>query len=277
MAQETINKLATLEMKGLKPLTWSDQVIRNIGDALVMTRRNLTYYVRVPELLVFSTIQPVMFLLLFTYVFGGAIDTPNGTYINFLMPGILLQTVVFGGTAATIGLAEDLKKGLIDRFRALPMSRSAVLAGRTVADTFRNLFVIVLMTLVGYLIGFRFETGIGNFALAVGLMLLFGHAMEWIFAWIGMLVKDPEAAQVASFVWVFPIVFASSIYVPTETMPQALRVFAENQPVTIVTSLARDLILGGPADDWGRALAWILGIWIIFAYLAIRQYRLSAG
>lgn len=254
------------------------RVTWNLADALVITRRNLLYYVRLPQLLVFSTIQPVMFVLLFSYVFGGAIDTPNGDYINYLIPGIMVQTALFGGSATAVGLATDLSKGLVDRFRSLPMSRSAVLAGRTLADSVRNLFVILLMILVGTLIGFRIQDGLLNAALAVLLVVFFGHAMSWIFAWIGMLVKDPETAQVAGFVWVFPLVFASSIFVPVQTMnPEWLRIFAENQPISVVTNASRGLILGTGTDDVVPALLWSLGIWIVAATLAIRQYRRSAN
>ncbi len=254
-----------------------DVIRKNIADTVVITRRNLLYYLRVPQLLIFSTIQPIMFLLLFTYVFGGSIQTQAGDYINFLLPGILVQSVLFGGTATAIGLAEDLSKGLIDRFRSLPMARPAVLAGRTVADTVRNLFVVVLMITVGYIIGFRFSQGPLAAIGAIGIIILFGHVMSWVFAWVGILVKDPETAQVAGFVWVFPLVFASSVFVPTETMPALLKFFAENQPVTAITSVARVWMVGG---DMGtnliRAIFWLLAIWFVFANLAIREYRRAA-
>lgn len=245
----------------------------NITDALVITRRNLMYYIRLPQLLVFSTIQPVMFLLLFAYVFGGAIATPNGSYINYLLPGIIVQTVLFGGTATTIGLAEDLSKGLIDRFRSLPMARSAVLAGRTIADSVRNTFVVVLMIVVGYIIGFRFQNSLIPTLGALAIVILFGHVMSWVSANIGLLVKDPETAQVAGFIWIFPMVFASSIFVPPSTMPRALQVFAENQPVSVIATVVRDLMLDIPTDDVWKALAWLAAIWLVFMPLAVTQYR----
>lgn len=254
-----------------------ERVWWNIHDTLVIARRNLTYYTRLPQLLVFSTIQPVMFLLLFTYVFGGAIRTPGGEYINYLLPGILIQTVMFGGTQTTIGLAEDLSKGLIDRFRSLPMGRAAVLAGRTVADSIRNLFVVILMISVGYIISFEFQNGLLNALIAVAVLILFGHAMSWIFATIGMVVKDPETAQVAGFIWVFPLIFASSIFVPTATMPDTLRTFAENQPVSVVANVVRDLTLGTSTGDFWLALVWIAAIWLVFAPIAVWQYRRAAS
>lgn len=260
-------------------------LLKNFHDVAVMTRRNLLYYIRVPQLLVFSSIQPVMFLLLFTYVFGGSIEnTPllantGIDYINYLLPGILVQTVLFGGQATAVGLSEDLSKGLIDRFRSLPMARSAVLAGRTVADTIRHALVMTLMIVVGYIIGFEFANGILPTTLSLLLILAFGHAGSWIFAYIGMLVKDPETAQVAGFVWIFPLVFASSIFVPTETMPELLRVFAENQPVSVITIAARELMTfdGTISSTFYEAVAWVLAIWGVFAALAIRQYRRSAN
>jgi len=267
----TIQRTTPQNASTLQRLSW------NFTDAMVMTWRNLMYYLRVPQLLVFSTIQPVMFLLLFTYVFGSAINTPGGEYINYLLPGILVQTVLFGGTATTVGLATDLSKGLVDRFRSLPMARSAVLAGRTIADSIRNIFVILLMILVGYMIGFRFQNGAGNAILAIMLVIAFGHVFSWIFAFVGMVVKDPETAQVAGFVWVFPLVFASSVFVPTDNMTPVLKAFAENQPITVVTNTVRSLILGLPTDDELMAVLWLIGIYAVFVPLAIRQYRRSAG
>ena len=262
-----INSLPAQRTSDLTRLWW------NFTDSVVMARRNLMYYLRLPQLLVFSTIQPVMFLLLFTYVFGGAIATQAGKYINYLLPGIIVQAALFGGTATAIGLAEDLSKGLIDRFRSLPMARASVLAGRTIADSIRNVFVVTLMLLVGTLIGFRFQGGALHAALAFILVIAFGHVFSWIFAFIGMMVKDPETAQVAGFVWVFPLVFASSIFVPTRTMPNWLRIFAENQPVSVVTNVVRGLTLGTSTDDWWKAALWLVSIYLIFAPLAVWRYR----
>lgn len=247
-----------------------------IADALVMTRRNLLKYVRVPTLLMFSTIQPVMFVLLFNYVFGGAIGaaTPGVEYLDFLMPGIFVQVSVFGSTNTGVGLAEDMSKGLVDRFRSLPMARSAVLAGRTTGDLVRNTFVVVLMTVVGMLIGFRFHAGLLKAVAALLLAAVFGLAFSWISATIGLAVKDVESAQAAGFVWVFPLVFASSAFVPVETMPGWLQVFADVNPITVTVDSIRALVLGGPiwTHLW-KALAWIGGILAVFIPLAVDRYR----
>jgi len=243
-------------------------------DAVVIARRNLLMILRTPQLLVFSTIQPVMFVLLFRYVFGGAINVPGTNYADFLLPGVFVQTVVFGGTAAAVALATDLNAGIVDRFRSLPMARSAVLAGRTAADAVRNVFVIALMVIVGYAVGFRFQ---GGFPAAVGAMaiaLLFGYAFSWFFAFIGMLVRDPETAQVAGFVPLFPLVFASSIFVSPRTMPSWLRPFAEHQPISKVANAVRGLSLGtATTSDVVVALLWIGGMLIVFAPLATWRYR----
>ncbi len=243
-------------------------------DALVIARRNLLTIIRTPQLLVFSTIQPVMFVLLFRFVFGGSISVPTGNYASFLLPGVFVQTVVFGSTTAAVALAYDLKGGIIDRFRSLPMARSAVLAGRTAADAVRNLFVIVLMVLVGYAVDFRFEGGVLGALGAMGIALLFGYAFSWFFALVGMLVRDPETAQVAGFVPLFPLVFASSIFVSPATMPSWLRAFAEHQPITIVADAVRGLSLGtATTSDVVTALLWIAAMLLVFAPLATWRYR----
>ena len=256
-----------------------------IHDGLVLTRRNLLRYTRIPTLLVFSTVQPVMFVLLFRYVFGGAITAlPPGarTYVNYLMPGIFVQTAIFGATQTGIGLAEDLASGIIDRFRSLPTARSAVLAGRTTADLFRNLFVVLLMTVVGYLVGFRFQEGPILAGLAIGLAVLVGFAFSWISAAIGLAIRELESVQAASFVWIFPLTFASSAFVPIEGMPGWLQAFARNNPVTIWANTMRAFTLG---DDFVRAIGETMGgltlrsgLWVgallaIFVPLSIRIYR----
>ncbi len=257
------------------PLYWM------CADVVTMVERNLLRYVRLPQLLIFSTVQPVMFLLLFTYVFGGAIRAgAGGSYIDYLLPGILVQTAVFGAIQTGVGLTEDLTKGLIDRFRSLPMARSAVLAGRTAADMMRNIFVILLMLAVGYAIGFRLQGSVSDFVTAFAILLLFGFAFSWISATIGMLVKNTETAQVAGFIWVFPLVFASAVFVPVETMPDWLRVFAEINPITVTVNGVRALMLNSEtAAETARhawlALAWIAGILAVFMPLAIRLYRRS--
>jgi ABC transporter DrrB family efflux protein len=258
--------------------------------ASIITKRNLLRNIRLPQLVLFATVQPVMFLLLFNYVFGGAITagTPAGTdqYINWLIPGILVQTAVFGAAQTSLGLTEDLAAGMIDRFRSLPMARSAVLAGRTIADLARNVFVNSLMLVVGALLGWRFGQGFWSMALGVAVVLLFGYSMSWVMATIGLAVKSPEAAQSAGFLPIFPLVFASSVFVPTETMPDWLQTFANVQPITILTNTARSLMLPEEATaflglDSGelllRSLGWIVVILAVFAPLAVRQYRRAVG
>lgn len=252
----------------------------------VVTKRNVLRNLRLPQLILFATVQPVMFLLLFNYVFGGAIagggNTGGVDYINFLIPGILVQTAVFGAGQTSLGLTEDLSAGVIDRFRSLPMARSAVLAGRTIADLLRNVFVNSLMLVVGFLMGWRFEQGFLGMVVGVAMVLLFGYSMSWVMATIGLTVKTPEAAQSAGFLPIFPLVFASSVFVPVESMPNWLRGFAENQPITVLTNTARSLMLpdevaAGLGLDTGTLLlqsaGWILAILAVFAPLAVRQYR----
>jgi ABC transporter DrrB family efflux protein len=257
---------------------------RAVTDTLVITRRNLLRNVRLPQLLLFSTIQPVMFLLLFTYVFGGAISqaVPGGLeYVQFLMPGLLIQIAAFGAGQTALGLTEDLAKGVIDRFRSLPMSRSAVLAGRTLADLLRNAAVLTLMLTVGFAIGFRYETSFLGFVAGVVLSLLFAYSLSWVMATIGLYVRNPEATQSAVFLPIFPLVFASSVFLPTETMPDWLRTFADHQPITVVANAVRGLMLGEEFLRQGQSvagqvlasLAWIAGITLVFSLLAIRAYR----
>lgn len=258
-----------------------------LTHTLVITRRNLLRNIRLPQLLVFATIQPVMFLVLFNFVFGGAITQGGpaaaaGAYINWLIPGILVQSAVFGATQTAVGLTEDLKAGVIDRFRSLPMARSAVLTGRTNADMVRNLWVLGLMLGVGFLLGWRFGQGFPRMALAVLVVLLFAYAMSWVMACMGLAIKDTEAVQVAGFLPIFPLVFASSVFVPTDTMPDWLQAFANNQPITIISNTARSLMLPEQAvaaigfDRTAlvlQSLVWSLGIILVFATLAVRLYR----
>ena len=254
-----------------------------LSDAGVMTWRNLLRWVRLPQLLVVSTIQPIMFVLLFNFVFGGPIDIAGiDNYIDYLLAGIFVQATTFGATQTGVALAEDLDKGVIDRFRSLPMSRGAVLAGRTAADALRGLFVVGLMTLVGALIGFRFQAGVLSALAAVAIVVAFGFALCWVAAVIGMSMRGAEAAQAASFVWVFPLVFASSAFVPTQEMPAWLAAFADNQPVSAVANAARALMLGEPGEAIAgasagslalQALAWVAGILAVAVPLAVRRYR----
>ena len=246
-----------------------------IPDTLVITWRNLVRFRRLPQLLVFSTIQPVMLLLLFNYVFGGAINTGGLKYVQYFLPGFLAQTVVFGSTQTSVGIAEDLSKGLVDRFRSLPMARSAFLTGRVLADALRYAILVVLMVAVGTAMGFRFENGAGAAVAGVVLVILFGATLTWVGVFIGVSVKDVESAQVAGFVWVFPLVFASSLYVPIATMPSWLQVFANINPVTPMVDTMRALALGTDLSvSLWKILAWDVGIVLVFLPLALRRYRL---
>jgi ABC transporter DrrB family efflux protein len=258
----------------------------SLADTRVLVRRNLMRTVRLPQVLVFSTVQPVMFLLLFNYVFGGAMGASmpaaaGGKYINWLVPGLLIQISTFGAGQTAIGLTEDLAKGVVDRFRSLPMARSAVLAGRTVADVVRNALVLLLMLAVGAVMGFRFQTSWPQFVAGFGLALLFTFALSWVMATVGLLVRNPEAAQAAAFVPIFPLVFASSIFVPTQTMPEWLRTFADHQPISVITNALRGLMLGEGALPPGHTVGgevvasviWMTGITIVFSWLSVRMYR----
>ncbi len=249
-------------------------LVTAVSDAFAIAWRNLIGYRRVPQLLVFSTIQPVIFVLMFRYVFGGAIRVPGISYVDYLMPGIFVQTVTFGAIAAAIGLSADLKAGLIERFRSLPMARSAVLAGRTLADLTRNVFVAVLLAIVGAIVGFRIHRGWLPFLAGMCLVLLFGYAFAWVFATVGLAVGDPETAQAAAFPVLAPLVFASSAFVPVDTMPGWLQVFAEHQPVSVTASAVRALVLGGPTTSFViQSLIWDVAILAVFAPIAVRLYR----
>lgn len=244
-----------------------------VTDAVVMARRNLLRIIRLPQLLVFATIQPVMFVLLFRYVFGGAIHVAQGSYVDYLIPGVMVQTVVFGATSTAVGLAQDMSLGIIDRFRSLPMARSAVLAGRTIADLVRNIFVVLLMIVVGELVGFRFHNGFLPAVAAVGVALLLGYSLSWVFALVGQSVSDPETAQLAGFLPIFPLVFASSVFTPIASMPGWLQAFAKNQPITRVADTVRALTQGGPvATNLIWTLGWCAAILAVFMPLAVRRY-----
>jgi ABC-2 type transport system permease protein/oleandomycin transport system permease protein len=250
-------------------------VTRAVRDSLAVAGRNLTIYRRVPQLLVFSTIQPVIFVLMFRYVFGGVVGAAlTVPYVDYLMPGIFVQTVVFGAIATAVGLGTDVQSGLLERFRSLPMARSAVLAGRTLADLTRNVFVAMLMLAVGFAVGFRIHNGVLPLVAGMLLVLLFGYALSWIFATLGLLTGDPETAQAAAFPVLAPLVFASSAFIPVQTMPGWLQAFAKHQPVSITASAVRALVLGGPTASYvWQCLAWCAGIIAVFAPLAVRRYR----
>jgi ABC transporter DrrB family efflux protein len=245
-----------------------------LADAVVMAKRQIRQIPRIPEELVFATIQPVMFVLLFRYVFGGAIPIPGESYVNYLMAGIFVQTLVFGATTTGIGLSHDLQKGLVDRFRSLPMAKSAVLTGRTLADLLRNMFVVVVMLLVGLLVGFRPNADALQWLGALGLMLLVSFSFSWISATVGLMVRTPEAAQSAGFIWLFPLTFASSAFVPVASMPGWLQAFAKHQPISLAVDAVRGFLLGRPdyAAAW-QASVWCLGLLVAFITIAVWAYN----
>jgi ABC transporter DrrB family efflux protein len=255
----------------------SPQAVRSaITDTAVVTGRNLRHFIRQPDLLVFSTIQPVLFVLLFVYVFGGAIgrSLPHGVaYVDFLLPGIFVQSVTFGASQTAVGLKEDLTRGVVDRFRSMPMARSAVLAGRTVADLVRNIVVIGLMIAVGYLVGFRFLGGVVGAVACIAVVAAFGLALSWIFAFVALTVRGAETAQTAGFVVIFPLVFASSVFVPVSTFPDWLQAFAKINPVSVTADAARSLAFYGTPASLGAAAAWIGGLLAVFIPLSVWRYR----
>jgi ABC transporter DrrB family efflux protein len=255
----------------------SPQAVRSaVTDTAVVTGRNLRHFIRQPDLLVFSTIQPVLFVLLFVYVFGGAIgrSLPHGVaYVDFLLPGIFVQSVTFGASQTAVGLKEDLERGVVDRFRSMPMARSAVLGGRTVADLVRNILIIGLMIAVGYLVGFRFLGGVAGAVACVAVVAAFGLALSWIFAFVALTVRGAETAQTAGFVVIFPLVFASSVFVPVSTFPDWLQAFAKINPVTVTADAARSLALFGTPASLEAAAAWIGGLLAVFIPLSVWRYR----
>ncbi len=247
-------------------------------DTLIIAERNLVRLPRSPDLLLAFTVQPIMFVLLFRYVFGGAINTGHIPYPEFLIPGIVVQNIAFGGFVTAIGLNEDVHKGLVDRFRSLPMARAAVLAGRTIADIFTNALGVAVLVVTGLLIGFSFHASAFHVVVGIGLLLLFGYAFSWFFALVGLLVNSPESANSVGFIAVFPLTFISSAFVPVQSMPAVLKAFAKVNPFTIVVDAMRSLWLGTPAGNyvWG-AFVWSVVIVAIFAPLAVARYRRTAG
>jgi ABC transporter DrrB family efflux protein len=245
-----------------------------MSDTAVLARRNLLRIPRQPDLLIAYTIQPVMFVLLFVYVFGGAIQTPGYAYEDFLLPGIIVQNIAFGGFVTALGLNEDVHKGLIDRFRSLPMARPAVLAGRTLADVVTNLLSLTILVVTGLIIGFEFHASVEEILLGVLLLLVFGYAFSWVFALVGLVVSSPESANALGFTAVFPLTFISSAFVPVESMPAALQWFAEINPFTVVVDAMRALWVGAPAGNsvWG-AFVWSFVILAVFAPIAVARYR----
>jgi ABC-2 type transport system permease protein len=259
-----------------------------LGDGAVVARRNLIKVKRVPDILVFTTLQPIMFILLFAYVFGSAIDAPGVNYREFLIAGIFAQTVIFGATFTGAGLADDMQKGIIDRFRSLPMSRSAVLVGRTASDILYNVLVITVMSLTGLLVGWRIRTSFLEAAAGFLLLLLFAYAISWVMAYVGLLVPTPEVVNNAAFIVIFPLTFIANTFVPSSGLPGPLRVVAEWNPVSAVTQAARELFgnvgAGVPVPDvWSLqhpvlyTLLWVALILAVFVPLAVRQYKRAAS
>ena len=245
-----------------------------VSDTLTITRRNLLVWLRVPAYIVFTVIQPVIFVLMFRYVFGGAIKVPGTDYVDFMLPGIIAQTAAFATFGTAIALAQELQKGVIDRLKSMPMARSAVLSGRLTADTIRMTVTILIVLGVGYAVGFRFQNG---FWPAVGMLLLaivFGVAICCIAAFTGLAIGDEESVQAFGLIWLFPLTFLSSAFVPVSTMPGWLQAFANNQPVTFVVNTMRALALGGPlAGNLWKSIVWLAGIYLVFVPLAVRAYR----
>lgn len=255
-----------------------------VADVLTITKRNLIRLSRTPDALFFSTVQPVMFVLLFRYVFGGAIKLSGTlstggkiTYVDFLMAGIFAQSISFGGISTAVGIAEDLQSGLVERFRALPMARFAVLAGRTFADMVRNVLVIAVITAVGTLVGFDFPAGGISYLAAVALSLVFSYSLLWGFVIIGLSASNSETAQVMAFPILFPLLFASPAFVQVASMPGWLRAFAAHQPIGVLITATRALMIGGPTSTYVlQALAWSAGLLVVLVPLAVWRYRRSA-
>ena len=254
---------------------------RLVTDTLIIAERNLVRLPRAPDLLLAFTVQPIMFVLLFRYVFGGAIHTGYRNYADYLIPGIIVQNIAFGGFVTALGLNEDLHKGLIDRFRSLPMARPAVLAGRTLSDVVTNALSVVVLLITGLIIGFRFNTSFPDAVLGFLLLILFGYAFSWVFAFLGLIVSSPESANSVGFIAVFPLTFISSAFVPPSSFPTALRDFSDVNPFTIMVNAMRHLWEGHAVPVSGEnvweALVWIGVILCVFAPVAVARYRRAAG
>jgi ABC transporter DrrB family efflux protein len=243
-------------------------------DAYLLATRNLLRIRRSPDILVGVTFQPIMFVVLFTYVFGGAISTPGYSYIDFFLPGIVIQMIAFTGYATALGISDDLRKGLIDRFRSLPMARSAVIAGRTASDIVMNTIALVTMVLFGIIVGFSFDSAVGEIVAGFALVLLFGYAMSWVYCYIGLIASSPESASALITIIIFPLTFVSSVYVPTSSMPAVMQAIANANPITAVVNALRSLWIDAPAgNDVWVAVLWCIAIIAVFSVLATKRYR----
>jgi ABC-2 type transport system permease protein len=268
--------------------TMAAPALKPFRDGITVARRNLIKIKRVPDLLVFSTLSPIMFVLLFAYVFGSAIEVPGVSYREYLMAGIFTQTVLFGATLTGYGLADDIQKGIVDRFRSLPMARSAVLVGRTTSDLVNNVLVIVVMSLTGLIVGWRIHSSVLEALGGFALLLLFAYAFSWVFAVVGLAVRSPEVVNNASFIFVFPLTFIANTFVGVDNLPGPLKVFAEWNPVSAVTQAARELFGNTnpavpPPDAWPlrhpviTSLAWVVVLLAVFVPLAVNRYKKAAS
>jgi ABC transporter DrrB family efflux protein len=245
-----------------------------VRDAMLLAARNLRRITRTPDILVGVTFQPIMFVILFTYVFGGAIRTPGYKYIDFFLAGIVIQMIAFTGYATALGIADDLRKGLIDRFRSLPMARSAVIAGRTLSDVAMNLIALATMIVCGFIVGFSFSAPAYEVVGGFGLVLLFGYAMSWVYCFFGLIASSPESASAMITIVIFPLTFVSSVYVPTSSMPAVFRAIANANPITTIVNALRSLWIDAPAgNNVGFAVLWCVGIIAVFSVLATSRYR----
>jgi ABC transporter DrrB family efflux protein len=269
-----MSTVAPALLPGLETPSLASRAGWAVSDAAALTWRNLVHLYRIPALIVFTAIQPVMFTLLFRYVFGGAIHTGRAAYVDFLIPGIIVQTASFASFGTAVGLAQELSTGVIERFRSMPIARSAVLVGRLTSDTLRILLTVLILLAVGYGVGFRIQTGAWQTLAMILLSVGFGLAISTVSAFVGLAVKDPESVQSFAMIWLFPLTFASGVFVPVQTMPHWLADFARNNPVTLFAEAGRALSIGTPAGDsiW-LSLVWMVAIISVFVPLAVRAYR----
>ncbi len=282
-----MSSLAALDQTAVE-IPQRSKLMKALSDGAVVAKRNTIKIKRVPDLLVFSTLSPIMFILLFGYIFGSAINVPGLSYREFMMPGVFAQTVIFGATWTGAGLADDMQKGIIDRFRSLPMSRSAVLVGRTTSDVLINVLTIVIMSLTGLVIGWRIHTSVGEALGGFLLLLAFAYAISWIMATVGLIVPSPEVVNNASFMIIFPLTFIANTFVPTQNFPPVLKTIANWNPVSSVTQACRELFGNTsdqlpPPDTWSMqhpivyTLIWIVVLLAIFIPLSVRQYKRAAS